>query len=185
MSGSSVTAHRSKVLLSSRSAQPSHSFFPHAAPRCSGLTHCPVKAESAGPSPVGVAAACAGRLNLHPYPSSVAFLASSVLKRVRTLPARPRLLSADASQDMKGFCTLPCPRRDTLHARYGKCEAMVRMGRRSCKRDTSLSVLVVPGKRRLASVREPDSGFCRRWLGASVQMQRCTGELHMSEVRPD
>ena len=127
MSGSSVTAHRSKMLLSRRSAQPSHSFFPHAAPPCSGLTHCPVKAESTVPSPVGVAAACAGRLSLHPYPSSVFFSASSVLKRVCTLPARPLLLSADASRDMKGFCTLPCPRRDTLHARYGKCEAMVRM----------------------------------------------------------
>ena len=184
MSGSSVTARRS-MLLSSRSAQPSHSFFPHAAPRCSGLTHCPVKAESAVPSPVGVAAACAGRLNLHPYPSSVAFSASSVLKRVRTLPARPLLLSADASRDMKGFCTLPCPRRDTLHARYGKCEAMVRMADGPVTGIPLLSVLVAHGKRRLASVREPDSGFCRRWLGASVQMQRCTGELHMSEVRPD
>ena len=184
MSESSVASRRSKMLLSRRSAQPSHSFFPHAAPRCSGLTHCPVKAESAGPSPVGVAAACAGRLNLQPNPSSVAFSASSVLKRVRTLPARPLLLSADASRDMKGFCTLPCPRRDILHAKYEKVRSHGEIGRRSCKRDTSLSVLVAPGKRQLAAVREPDSGYYRRWLGASVQMRRCAGELHTSEVSP-
>ena len=72
--------------------------------------HCPVKAESAVPSPVGVAAACAGRLNLHPYPSSVAFSASSVLKRDCKLPARPLLLSADASRDMKGFWYIAMPK---------------------------------------------------------------------------
>ena len=184
MSGSSVTAHRSKVLLSRRSAQPSHGFFPHAAPTCNGLTHCPVKAESAVPSPVGVAAACAGWLNLHPYLSSVAFSASSVLKRVRTLPARPLLLSADASRDMK--VSIHCHAHDVTHSTPStEVRSYGENGRRSCNRVTSLSVLVAPGKRRLASVREPDSGYFRRWLGASVQMQRCAGEWHMSEVSPE